>query len=227
MTVPVRYERASTLYPIQRDDHASSIVNAVLAHGEKHDGKPVIKRPLTSEERAILIVRKKALGEALQAAKPSEIKSVVVEMLLGFNKTASRDEAAAIAAQYIKVLQSLPLWAIKRACARFERGDQIDGIEGVAKMIVDSKGPTTAQLYPVAKAIVDNFYIELNGVRECLTGVVPRVVSPAEYERVHKGLKELSSHMKMQFFDRPKAATFNISDDELLRMYPPSNKAEI
>lgn len=220
MTVPVRYERVSALYPIQRDDRASAIVNAVHSHGEKHDGKPIIKRHLTSEERGALTARKQVLVDALQAAKSGEIKSVVVEMLLGFNKTASRDEAAAIASQYIKVLQSLPLWAIKRACAKFERGESIDGLEGIAKMIVDSKGPTTAQLYPVAKKIADDHYVELHCIRECLIGVVPLVVSPEEREFVRRGLITLSQEMKSNFSDQKKREPFFISDEDLRRMYP-------
>ncbi len=118
-------------------------------------------------------------------------------MLAGFNKGATDvEDAKAIVAQYITVLQYLPSWAIERACTKFSRGDAIDGIDGIERSIIMTRGPTTAQLYQVARRIAEEWYGELHNIRKALTGFVPRIISDEEREQVREKLRDLSEHLK-------------------------------
>jgi len=194
-TLPATTSSFSTLYPLKRDDSIIALVQDVLTF-EKQDGKPVLHRKLTIEEREILNRRAQELGEHLKPAHHQRIRALVSQMLAGFNKGASAEDAKAIVSQYIVVLQHLPAWAIERACGKFSRGESIDGIDGVERSIVQTRGPTTAQLYQVARKIAEEWYGELHNVRNALNGFVPRIISEEERERVRQKLEEFADTLR-------------------------------
>ena len=194
--LPATSSSFSVLYPIKRDDSIIALVQEVLTF-EMQDGKPVLHRKLTIEERERLNMRSRELAEHLKPAHHQKIRALVSQMLAGFNKGSTDvDDAKAIVAQYITVLQYLPAWAIERACAKFSRGENIDGIDGVERSIVMTKGPTTAQLYQVARKIAEEWYGELHNIRKALTGFVPRIISEEEREQVRDKLQDLSENLK-------------------------------
>ena len=178
-TLPATTSSYSALYPLKRDDGIAALVQEVLTF-ETQDGKPVLHRKLAIDEREILNRRAQELGEHLKPAHHQKIRALVSQMLAGFNKAADGEDAKAIVAQYIVVLQHLPVWAIERACLKFSRGDGIDGIDGIERSIIQTRGPTTAQLYQVARKIAEEWYGELHNVRNALNGFVPKIISEEE-----------------------------------------------
>lgn len=194
-TLPAATSSYSALYPLKRDDGITALVQEVLTF-ETQDGKPVLHRKLTIEEREILNRRGRELGEHLQPAHHQKIRALVSQMLSGFNKAAGVEDAKAVVAQYIVVLQHLPAWAIERACLKFSRGETIDGIDGIERSIIQTRGPTTAQLYQVARKIAEEWFAELHNVRSALNGFVPKIISEEERAIVREKLEELAETMR-------------------------------
>ena len=194
-TLPATTSSYSALYPLKRDDGIAALVQEVLTF-ETQDGKPVLHRKLAIDEREILNRRAQELGEHLKPAHHPKIRALVSQMLAGFNKAAGGEDAKAIVAQYIVVLQHLPVWAIERACLKFSRGDPIDGIDGIERSIIQTRGPTTAQLYQVARKIAEEWYGELHNVRNALNGFVPKIISEEERAIVKEKLEELAELMR-------------------------------
>ena len=193
--LPATTSSFSALYPLKRDDSIIALVQEVLTF-EMQDGKPVLHRKLTIEERERLNMRSRELADHLKPAHRQKIKSLVMQMFAGFNKGGTIEEGEGVISQYIVVLQYLPAWAIERACAKFSRGENIEGIDGVERSIVMTRGPTTAQLYQVARKIAEEWYGELHNIRKALTGFVPRIISEEEREQVRDKLQDLSENLK-------------------------------
>lgn len=192
----------SELYPLKREDGIIALVQELLTF-ETQDGKPILHRKLTNDERERLGRRAQELAKHLTAAHRATIKSLVMRLFAGFNKTGTVEEGEAVISQYIVVLQHLPAWAIERACGKFSRGEPIEGIDGVERSIIMTRGPTTAQLYQVARKIADEWFVELHNVRRALSGFVPRIISDEERERVRQKLAEFADALRA---DSEKAA---------------------
>jgi hypothetical protein len=188
----IGFERVADLFPLRADDAARVIISSVLTD-EIEDGKPVLTRSISTSERHILNVRMKQLADALQSAKTTEIRAAVSQMLVGFNKSASKDEAQAVVAQYIFALQHLPIWAIKRACGKFARGEvSANDVEGVNRAFA----PTTAQLHQVTTDVAEQWYVEMSNVKRVLIGAKPYVMNPEEKERVRERITNLATMLK-------------------------------
>jgi hypothetical protein len=198
MSLPATIAKSvSELYPLQRNDNARAIVQSVMTGTRDIAGKAVLIRELTADERAALQERMSLLSTNLHHAKTSQISERISRMIMGFGvaQNVGKKDAIAIAAQFAKVLQFLPMWAIERTCIKFESGTvTIDQMEGVNR----AYWPSTAQFYPIAEAMCGEFYMEQRNVYAVLHGVVEHKPTPEERERVMAGISELAAHLKRQ-----------------------------
>jgi hypothetical protein len=100
-------------------------------------------------------------------------------MMAGLGKAASKEEAKAIAVQYMAVLQVYPQWAILRACMRFSRGE-VSAEEIGDKFWRRGQVPNTAQMAVVVRELMRPVAEESNRLRLCLGGTVPYKSASAE-----------------------------------------------
>lgn len=221
-----KYQPVANLYPLQRNESTRAIIQATLAWGQTIEGKSMLMRELSVAERTLLQDRSHELGEHLKHAKKSDIIARVSQMIIGFGAAAanvSDKDAKTMAAQYAFVLQSLPFWAIERACGKFERGEvTIDQIEGVNRAF----WPTTAQLHAIAEKICGEFYAEQRQVHDCLLGQIEHVPSPEERARVKAGLDDLAISLRSMVDDEKEAEKghrkpwVGQTNDDLRQKYP-------
>lgn len=234
-TLPSPYAPAAqvaALYPLLRNDSIRAITQAVLTFEPDEDGRAVLSRELTPDERAALQARQRELTEALTPARHSDIRAEISRMMAGFNKAITKEDAAAVTSQFIVVLAGLPIWAIQRACGKWSRGEISAAVmEGVNRAF----GPTTAQFYPTAEEIVAEWFEEASQVRRALSGFLPRIVSPEERERVGRAISEFAAQLKgdraaereAQDAERRGRDGYLVPDDDALRRaYPIKKKAK-
>jgi hypothetical protein len=218
------------LYPISIEPGITAIVQSVLLDEKSSDGKPLLSRALVPQEREILRERFGALSGALQSATRAQIVQRVTRMFMGFQgPDMTRAQATVVANQFAIVLSDLPMWAIERACLRFERGEVTsdDILDGVNQR----RGPTTAHLHTEARSLVGHFYAEHRKVHDALKGVVQYKPTPEERERVKAGLDGLAADLKAKWdlTDKPNWSTKGLPSQEeqeerhaeIRRRYPP------
>lgn len=171
------------LYPLAHDRAVSDTLRVLLTADRDARGRRVLLAQPSEEQRHMLARRLGLLSAHLRPAKRGEIARAVSEMLSGFGSSrANEKEAMTVVAQYCAVLQAMPLWAIRRACGRFSRGevgpDEIDG------KIDRAFAPSTAQLHAVAGKIVHDFRQEEMDIRDTQRGVI-------EHKLTGEGLKRM------------------------------------
>lgn len=191
------------LYPISTDMAVTALTQSVLTWEKNVDGKHLLERELTGNERRFLAERRGKLAHALVSAPEKEIRKCVSRMMMGFlaGKDVSDENAKAIVTQYIATLRGLPFWAIERACQKFSRGEIAAIRDESVKLAF---GPSTAQLYQVASQLCGEFYNELTDVDRALNGVVEHKASEEERRRVSEGFRDLARHINADIdADRP------------------------
>lgn len=138
-----------------------------------------LRRGLASAERQTLKARGAALMPYLRTADKKEIKDCIARCFQGFSFAPTAEEAKAIAAQYILVLQDFPLWVIEQACMRFARGE-VRPEEVGAKTLDLREKPTTAQLKMIAEDIAQPVSAEARRIQLVLNAPAPHQAPTAE-----------------------------------------------
>lgn len=183
----------AALYPISPDREAEAIVQCVWLGEREPDGTALLRTRLTVPQERHLRERSALLRKALEPASHGKIKSAVSQMMIGFNRAADEKSAAATVAQFITVLQTLPAWAVERACQRFAAGlVREEEVEGLNRAFP----PTTAQVFTVAQALVAGYRAEAERIFAVLRGRVGYQVSDADRKRVSEGLQRLAAEMR-------------------------------
>lgn len=178
------------LYPATEPAEVRAVLDAVLTD-EKRDGKSVLKRELTPEERVMLTERRHRVVPFLQKSPFHDyIVPIVLEMMAGFEQWGESEEEAAVKVKaYRDVLADQPLWAIKRACDRFAHGLVTADDLGEKGTLRRSKGPSTAHLYRITSLTSRPFQIEAFRLRAALEGQYkPRGATPEGRKQVEESL---------------------------------------
>jgi hypothetical protein len=98
-----------------------------------------------------------------------------LELSVGLQNRSENDEEAAIrVSHYAEILADTPLWAIKRGCDRFDRGEVSHEELGERLPLLRGRFPSTAHLYRVVSAIARPVFHERITIHEALNGVVAR-----------------------------------------------------
>ncbi len=145
----------SELYPIAEDAEVTKHIFRRTRKDRDENGTMIIPSALTMIEREMISKRLHAIAPHLKPATMGQIKKAVAEMLVGFGaiRAAADAEAAAVIAKFAEAMQDLPIYAIRRACLRFSRGEVRKDEVGAKKDLDVGSPPTTAQLRMVAEAI--------------------------------------------------------------------------
>jgi hypothetical protein len=112
------------VYPPRAGEEVAALTRSIVA-SRRSDGAYELRRDLAATERGALEVRLKELDTWLEPARQSAAGQEVSRMLLGWaaaGRSMTPAEASAIATQYAMALGGVPLWAVKRACAKWASG---------------------------------------------------------------------------------------------------------
>ena len=108
---------------------------------------------LNGAEREMINRRLGMITPHLVPADRRKIKEQVVQMMSGFGSASGDDDGAmATIAQFVKIMEGLPLFAIQRACMRWAAGD-VKPDEVHEQSLRRGFPPSTAQLRIVAENI--------------------------------------------------------------------------
>lgn len=150
-----------------------------------------LRRGLATAERTTLRTRELELARFLTRPTSREIRDTIARCFAGFSFAATPQEAQAIGAQYVVVLQDCPLWAIEKACMRFARGEVKPEEVGAKQPLDLREKPTTAQLHTVVEAIVHPFAAEARRIYLTLRAEAPRPPITEEVRaRTNKAIEE-------------------------------------
>jgi hypothetical protein len=176
------------------DRALSDALDSLLTDDVDRGGRRILAYAPDAKLRSVLQIRLLKLQAALAPGHPPDLAEAVVEMMLGFSAArVSDDDAELVAAQYVRMLAHLPLWAVQQACLRFARG-RVTKTE-----CPDWKrayAPSTAQLCHVAEALVREYLREESRINTALNGVPTHRPTKAERERVGRGLEELQQQLR-------------------------------
>lgn len=190
------------LYPVDPDPDADRLIWQRVRSERDGAGRMVLTVPLSPVEREMIDRRRRAIAPALAPATKSEIRKVVSEMLVGFGSARETNDAAAIAtiAQFITMLNGLPLFAIARACLRFGQGQVTADDIGERQPPRKDFAPSTAQLRTVAEKIARPFYDKHRTAALLLKATVEREpLSPEEKKRSFARVREMNEGVKRHF----------------------------
>ena len=111
-------------YPIVPDPASDALVDALVGF-KNADGSYDLRRAMTPDERRRIEARRNVVADNLASCRAGEIVGDILEMLMGFGggDFQTEETASAVAAQYAAVLSTSPVWAVKRACGRWARGE--------------------------------------------------------------------------------------------------------
>jgi hypothetical protein len=176
------------------DRALSDALDSLLTDDVDREGRRILAFAPDARLRSLLQIRLLKLQAALAPGRPSDLARAVVEMMLGFSAARVSDEdAELVAAQYVRVLTHLPLWAVQQGCLRFARG-RVTKTE-----CPDWKrayAPSTAQLCHVAEASVREYWSEESRITAALAGVPTHRPTEAERKRVARGFEELQQQLR-------------------------------
>lgn len=171
------------LYPPETPDDIKSAL-AVRLPEKDLEGRTLLRRSLAEAERASLRARSRALDPWIVKPREGEIEPLLLELSVGLQGRAESEEDAAIrVSHYAEILADTPLWAIKRACDRFDRGEVSHDELGERLPLLRGRFPSTAHLYRIASAIARHVFHERITIHEVLNGVVARSGPATEEER--------------------------------------------
>lgn len=176
--------RVAELYPLAHDRAVHDTLRMLLTDERDGQGRRVLRVQPNAAERQMLDQRGRLLAEHLAPAKRGDAARAVNGLLLSFgsSRAAGEEEAAAVLTQYVKVLEGMPIWAIKRACGRFERGE-VEPSEVQGKLD-RAFAPSTAQLYAVVEKSVRDFHKERMDILDARRGVLEHKIGAEEAKRV-------------------------------------------
>jgi hypothetical protein len=175
--------RVADLYPLRFDRAVDDVLRQVLTPERDGEGRRIVRAKPDADQDRLLGERLGLLMQHMRAAPKGEIARAVLEMLTGFGSSrGSEQEAAAVVAQYVSVLQNMPLWAIRRACGRFARGEvQPDEIDG---KLDKAFAPSTAQLHTIVEKTAAPFFEETSKIRDARGGVLEHKPDPVALQRM-------------------------------------------
>lgn len=170
----MRLWRTNELYPPEQTDSIRAVL-ALHLHEKDLEGRVLLRRRLEQVERDTLRSRSRALDPWISKPRDGEIENLILEMSLGLKTKGENDEEAALrVSHYAEILGDTPLWAIKRACDRFERCEVRPDEVGERNALLTGVVPSTAHLYRVASAISRPVFHERILIYEVLNGIVVR-----------------------------------------------------
>lgn len=154
----------------------------------------VISRAMSSVEKQMVLKRLEVLNAGCSSGSKGELAKAVLEMLVGTGGTG--DDPKSVITAYVKMLEDLPLFAVKRACLRFGRGE-VTASELGLKELNTSFRPSTAQVAQVARAIAKPFTDEQIAAGRLLrSSVRPPEPSQEAKDRIAAQFKQLSNTLK-------------------------------
>lgn len=216
--------RVAELYPLRYDRDVEITLRALLTDERDGQGRRLLAARPDEIEYRRLDTRLRALNEHLAPAKKGDIAKEIGQLLIGFGGGKSDETAAAaVLTQYTKVLAAMPIWAIKRACGRFERREVT--AEEVGGKLDTAFAPSATQLYTVVEKSVRDFQKERVDILDVRRGVLEQKISEEERERVAAKMKELSQQLHAGVDtenEQRKGRGFKrLSDADLRAAYPP------
>lgn len=160
------------LHPPATPDDVKNVLDAVLTGSLDHERRAILRRALAGAERSDLRARAAALDPWVKKPREGEIETLVLVMSTGLGTKGEGEKESAIRVRhYAEILGDTPLWAIKRACDRFERGS-VTAEELGERQIMRGMVPSTSHLYRVASAIARPVFHERIRINSALNGVV-------------------------------------------------------
>jgi hypothetical protein len=195
--------KSSVPAALDPDRALSDVLDSLLTGDRDREGRCILAYAPDAKLRSLLQIRLYKLQAALAPARPVDLALVVTEMLLGFSSArVSEEDAEAVVTQYVTVLNGLPLWAVQMACQRFAKGKVTKAECPDWKRAF---APTTAQLCPVAEALVGEYWREELRINAVLQGIPAYRPSQEERERVGQRFEELQQKLRP---NKAAAATY-------------------
>jgi hypothetical protein len=232
----LRLWTTSELYPPETPADIKAAL-AVLLNEKDLEGRALLRRSLAEAERAALRARSRALDPWIVKPREGEIEPLLLELSVGLQNRSENDEEAAIrVSHYAEILADTPLWAIKRACDRFDRGEVSHDELGERLPLLRGRFPSTAHLYRIASAIARPVFHERVTIHEALNGVVARSgpstpeeraeveAARASFNRTVGGLSELEEAKRQLASESVRHATERLRAAEFRRagLEPPA-----
>lgn len=207
MSVPAQSPRYSvpatnSLYPISIDRRTAALAASLLVERETGaDGIPLLPALPSPAQREQLTRRSRELATHMMPGKDTAMALVLSEMFISLGAAGDEAQANKRTTQYVVVLRHLPLWCVKRACARFSRGD-VSAEELGERSFSRGFAPSTAHLHMVAAKIAQPFRDEQADIREVLRARLAYKRSAEEDARITAGMKELSDRLALKRMDQ-------------------------